>query len=217
MDRHASPIDTAVHAPGKERVMNQYTEALAVGIVTAIVACVAGIGAVRADSRTSVAVATPTGLSEAGTGIEVRSRISGRVASINFAKGQQVSKGQVLLVIDPQQYEVALNKARARLAKAQWQYEFAARERAANQRASHGVSHEELDSSMAAADRASAAIQADKAALQEAQENLKETQVTAPISGTVSSPEVTIGYLVESGQTRLATLEPGTALSMARD
>jgi hypothetical protein len=71
-------------------------------------------------------------------------------------------------------YESAFYKARAELAKAQWRYEFAVADRAriVNRVASHNASREDLDASIAAVERASATVKADRAALAVAQANL---------------------------------------------
>ena len=45
--------------------------------------------------------------------VEVRSRVSGYLSDIHFTDGQMVSKGDLLLVIDPRPYENAAASARA--------------------------------------------------------------------------------------------------------
>jgi hypothetical protein len=83
------------------------------------------------------------------------------------------------------QYESAFYKARAELAKAQWRYEFAVADRAriVNRVASHNASREDLDASIAAVERASATVKADRAALAQAQANLARLGVAPlPIS-----------------------------------
>jgi hypothetical protein len=71
----------------------------------------------------------------------------------------------------------AFYKARADLAKARWQFEFAVAHRAkiANRLAAHGGSRAELDASIAAVERAGAVVKADEAALAMAEAKLAST------------------------------------------
>src|SRR5437016_887320 len=59
-----------------------------------------------------------TGRFEAVERVELRPRVSGYIASINFIQGREVKKGDVLLVIDPRPYEADLKRAKAQLAQA---------------------------------------------------------------------------------------------------
>jgi len=199
--------------------MNHYVEAAAVGILAAAVTFVAGIGtsqpsaagtpAIQIASGTGSEVAAPTGRIEGQAQVELRPRISGRVLSINFAVEQQVRKGDVLLTIDPAPYEAAFNKARSQLAKAQWRYLFALRDRShAAIEASHGGSREDLGASIAVVEQEKANVVADQAALEAARANLDDTKVLAPISGIAGLPEVSVGSLVEGGKTRLTRVAP---------
>ncbi len=51
--------------------------------------------------------------------VDVQADIMGRITSLVVKEGQQVSKGQVLLRIDPTQYEAAVARARAAVSEAQ--------------------------------------------------------------------------------------------------
>lgn len=191
--------------------MNHYMEAIGVGVLTVLGAYCVGLGAdTPSEAATLSAVATAPQW-------ELRPRISGRITSINFVQDQTVSRGQVLLIIDPKPYELAFSKARTRLAKAQWQYEFAVRDRtrAENHQRSGSFSREELDASIAAAERDSSIVAAERAAVQQAQDDLDNTRVVAPISGIVGRPEVAVGSLVASGRTPLTTVVPAGQIKLA--
>ena len=51
--------------------------------------------------------------------VEIRARVEGYVASVNFTEGSFVKKGQLLYTIDPQPLEAALAQAQANMATAQ--------------------------------------------------------------------------------------------------
>src|SRR5918992_3838975 len=66
-----------------------------------------------------------TGRFEAIEWVDVRARVSGHLRAVDFRDGQIVEKGQLLFLIDPRPFEVALDRARADLASAQAQLDLA--------------------------------------------------------------------------------------------
>lgn len=149
-----------------------------------------------------------TGRFEAVERVEIRPRVSGYIASVNFAEGREVKKGDVLFVIDPRPYEADYKHAKAQLDQARSQSELAKseRERATKLLQAHAISQEEYDTRVAGLQQADANVEAAQAALDTAALNLTFTRVTAPISGRISRALVTEGNLVTSGQTMLTTL-----------
>jgi membrane fusion protein (multidrug efflux system) len=53
--------------------------------------------------------------------VNVSARIAAEVVGVHFTDNQEVAKGQVLVELDPRDYQVAVEKARAQLAQAQAQ------------------------------------------------------------------------------------------------
>jgi RND family efflux transporter MFP subunit len=149
-----------------------------------------------------------TGRFEAVERVEIRPRVSGYIASVNFVQGREVTQGEVLFVIDPRPYEAALKQAQAQLAQARSQLTLATSEqdRANRLVAAHAISREELESRDAALQQASANVAGAQAAVDTAALNMSFTRVTAPITGVVSRAEITAGNLVTSGQTLLTTV-----------
>jgi RND family efflux transporter MFP subunit len=149
-----------------------------------------------------------TGRFEAVERVEIRPRVSGYIASVNFAEGREVRKGDVLFVIDPRPYEADFKHAKAQLDQARSQSVLAKseRERATKLLQAHAISQEEYDTRAAGLEQADANVEAAQAALDTAALNLTFTRVTAPISGRISRALVTEGNLVSTGQTLLTTL-----------
>ena len=149
-----------------------------------------------------------TGRFEAVEHVEVRPRVSGYIASVNFKEGSEVRKGDVLFVIDPRPYQAERDKAAAGLAQARSQLVLARTERERGTRllAQHAISQEEYDTRTAGSEQAEANLEAARAALDAAALNLEFTRVTAPISGRISRALVTSGNFVTNGQTPLTTL-----------
>ena len=149
-----------------------------------------------------------TGRFEAVERVEIRPRVSGYIASVNFAEGREVHKGDVLFVIDPRPYEADYKHAKAQLDQARSQLSLAKseRERATKLLQAHAISQEEFDTRAAGLEQADANVEMAQAALDTAALNLTFTRVTAPISGRISRALVTEGNLVNTGQTLLTTL-----------
>ena len=71
------------------------------------------------EQRTVPLVREFTARTEAVPTVEIRARISGVLEQVLFKEGSEAKQGQVLFVIQKQEYEAALETARAQLAKAQ--------------------------------------------------------------------------------------------------
>ena len=149
-----------------------------------------------------------SGRFEAVERVEIRPRVSGYIASVNFSEGSEVRKGELLFVIDPRPYAAERDKARAQLAQARSQLTLAKseRERATKLLGQHAISQEDYDTRTAGSEQAQANLEAAQAALDTAQLNLSFTRVTAPISGRISRALITSGNFVTNGQTELTTL-----------
>jgi RND family efflux transporter MFP subunit len=149
-----------------------------------------------------------TGRFEAVERVELRPRVSGYIASVNFKEGSEVKKGDVLFVIDPRPYQAERDKAAAGLAQARSQLVLARTEHERGTRllAQHAISQEEFDTRTAGSEQAQANVEAARAALDAAALNLEFTRVTAPISGRISRALVTSGNFVTNGQTPLTTV-----------
>jgi RND family efflux transporter MFP subunit len=148
-----------------------------------------------------------TGRFEAEKKVEVRARVSGYLASIDFRDGQTVEAGQNLFLIDPRPFEAALQRARADLSNAQAQLELAKLEfeRVAKLVGSPAFAQTNYDQRLEERNAAEASVASAQAALEQAQLNLDYTRIAAPISGRISDRRVDIGNLV-TDETLLTTI-----------
>ncbi len=142
-----------------------------------------------------------TGRLQAVETVEVRARVSGFIESTHFEEGSLVEKGDLLFVIDPRPFEVELEKAKADLASAEAQREYAksVQRRLEEARTGSAVSGIELENSRRDVLEAEANVSSAEAGVRDARLNLEWTRVTAPISGRVSSRYVTPGNLINGG------------------
>ena len=148
-----------------------------------------------------------TGQFEARESVEVRARVSGYLESVNFTDGQLVKKGDLLFVIEPRPFELALETAKAQLAQTEAQVELAKvqLERTAQLRKNDYATKETYDERVAQLSIATASRDAAIAAVNQAQLNLDYTRVTAPVSGRMGRHEVSVGNLVVGGTSGTTT------------
>ncbi len=150
-----------------------------------------------------------SGTTQATATVELRARVNGYLKEIKFVDGAHVNQGDLLFVIESAPYEVELLSAKARLVKAQREFNLAdvnlVRARAlAPQRV---VSQQELD--IREAERATAAAEVDvaAAAVSQAELNLSYTQIHSPLTGRIGRHLIDVGSLVQAEQTLLAKVE----------
>ena len=148
-----------------------------------------------------------TGRFEAIEWVEVQARVSGYLNSVDFQDGQLVDKGQLLFVIDPRPFEVALKEAQADLGSADAQAKLAELEfqRIADLAESPAFSRQAYDQRMQEKRAADATLAAAEAAVAQARLDLEYTRIYAPVSGRVSDRRVDLGNLVTE-QTLLTTI-----------
>jgi len=145
---------------------------------------------------------------EAVQTVEIRARVSGFVDAIHFKDGQFVEAGDPLFTIDPRPFEIAVESARAEIARAEAQVTLAASEvkRATPLLRSSAISEREFTQRNANLSVSEAQLQVAKAALKEAELNLAWTIVKAPIKGRISDRKVDIGNLIVGGNSGTNTL-----------
>jgi RND family efflux transporter MFP subunit len=149
-----------------------------------------------------------TGQFEARESVEIRARVSGYLESVNFTDGQIVKKGDLLFVIEPKPFELALQTAKAQLSQAAAQLQLAEAQlsRTAELRKNDYATKETYDERVSQVSIATAARDSADAAVDQAQLNLDYTRVTAPVSGRMGRHEVSVGNLVMGGITGNTTL-----------
>jgi membrane fusion protein (multidrug efflux system) len=142
--------------------------------------------------------------------VSMAPKVAGRVAMVHVDDNQLVKKGDVLVEIDPRDFQVALAQAEANLAKDKaTQVQTGLNEkRALDLFAQKVISTQERDTNVATAESSRAAVQADEAAVAQAELNLGYTKITAPIDGFVTNEAVAIGDYLQVGQTLMALVPP---------
>jgi len=142
-----------------------------------------GVGAVRALNN-----------------VLVRSQVDGKLIVVNFTEGQDVKKGDVLGEIDPVIYKAQYDQAVAKKAQDEAQL--------ANQRldlaryqqlaASNAGSKQQADTQRAVVAQQEALVNADQAAIDNAQAMLSYTKIIAPLSGRAGLRQVDQGNIIHA-------------------
>src|SRR5882757_584462 len=135
--------------------------------------------------------------------VEVRARVSGFIDSIHFKDGDIVKQGDLLFIIDPRPYRIAVEQAKADLERARAKLDIASLdlERATPLVQTQVVTGREFDTRRSTQRDAAGAVASSEAAVKQASLNLEWTEVRAPIAGRISDRRVDAGNLITGGQT----------------
>jgi multidrug efflux system membrane fusion protein len=135
--------------------------------------------------------------------VTLQARVSGQLLQVNFREGQAVSKGQLLLQIDPRPYQAALDQAIGTLARdeANLKNMLAEAERYTALYEAGVVSKETQQLQVSNQGQAAGSIKADQAAIEAARVNLGYTRIYSPINGVVGLRLVDPGNIVNAAST----------------
>jgi RND family efflux transporter MFP subunit len=144
-----------------------------------------------------------TGRFTAMATVEIRARVSGFIDSIHFKDGQLVKQGDLLFIVDPRPYRIAVEQAQAEVERARARLQIASLDvdRAAPLLKSQTLTQREFDTRQSTQRESAGAVASLEAALKQAELNLEWTEVRAPISGRISDRRVDAGNLITGGQT----------------
>lgn len=217
-----------------------------IALVLGLVIVIGGIGAmsmrggdrhgieVRAETVTArdlVATVTANGWIRPRRSVDIQADLMGRITQLWVAEGDSVKVGQVLLQIDPTEYQAAASRARASVAEAgarraqsranllQARRAFERTQSIVN-RDSALVSQQAIEEAAtqvevqeALAEAAEHSVAQAKAALREAENRLAKTTIRAPIEGVVTRLNV------EEGETAIVGTmnNPGSLLLTISD
>ena len=140
--------------------------------------------------------------------INVAADVNGYVVGVPVKDNQLVKKGDVLLEIDPEHYEIMVKQAQSLVAsrKATWEMRKVNAHRRADMD-SLVISRENRDDASNIADSALADYQHALAQLDAAQLNLKRTKVLATVDGYVTNLNVHRGDYARVGDPKMAVID----------
>ncbi len=138
----------------------------------------------------------------------INAQVQGYIVSRDYQEGSVVKKGDLLFQIDPRPFEAALAQAQGTLAKdkANQVKADADEKRAMDLFNKKVISDQERDTAVAAAGSTRANVEADAAAVKQAEINLGYTKITAPIDGVTGFANNQVGDLVGPSTGPLTTM-----------
>src|SRR4051812_2029150 len=142
-----------------------------------------GVGAVRALNN-----------------VLVRAQVDGKLIAVNFTEGQEVKKGDILGEIDPAIYKAQYDQAVAKKAQDEAQLANMRLDLTRYQQlaASNAGSKQQADTQRAVVAQQEALVQADQAAIDNAQTTLGYTKIIAPLSGRAGLRQVDQGNIIHA-------------------
>jgi membrane fusion protein, multidrug efflux system len=123
----------------------------------------------------------------------LRAQVAGQVRAVRVRENRSVAAGAVLIEIDPLEYQLALDEARARLRETEARYREIT---LGDDRIDDAAVRAERDS----AARARSGLDVARVAVQRAEINLSRTRVTAPFAGSIANLRVVEGQQVTQGE-----------------
>lgn len=162
--------------------------------------------AVPVTRRNIVVSAQASGTIQPDTTVEVKSKASGEVLEIKAETGQQVKRGALLLRIDPRTARNALAQAQANLdvAEAQLTNATSQKRRADELFKSQSITEQEREQAQLDFANAKAAVVNARVAVDNAKIQLEDTDVRAPISGTVIEKDAERGQVISSATSNVS-------------
>ncbi len=198
----------------------RYSSMLAALVLSAVM--VAGCGKEAAQQSTNVAVnaykvnASDTAIKQSFSGtikaensVAVHARVSGYVVEKYVQGGEQVIAGQPLYRIDSRQYEANLANAEATAASSRANLQNAQVDLKRYQILSEqdAIARQTYDTQASTVQQSAATLEAYEAAVKIAQDNLSDTIIYAPYSGTLEMDDIDLGTYVTAGSTTLVTID----------
>jgi membrane fusion protein, multidrug efflux system len=142
----------------------------------------------------------------------VRTRVDGQIDKIAFKEGQLVNQGDLLVEIDPRPYKAALDQAKAKKAQDEANLANANLDLQRYTQLGEFATKQQLDTQRSTVQQLTAQIEADAAAIANAQTQFDYTSIKSPIPGVAGLRQVDIGNIVnastQTGIVSVAQIEP---------
>ena len=169
---------------------------------------VPGVTIEKIETRSVIKKFEAPGRIQSVSRIDVVARVSGYLTKSYFKEGDIVKKGQILFEIEPQEYQLAADKAKANLdnAVAQLRYYEKQLTRAKELVKLDYISKSQYDQTLAQRDSYKAQVNLNRSAYQDALRNLSYTKVKAPVDGQVGMINIPVGNFVTAQSGPLTTI-----------
>ncbi len=156
--------------------------------------------AIAVERRDVIVSARAAGQIQPDTVVEVKSKASGEILDMRAETGQLVARGELLVKVDPRTARNRFNESEANLtvAKARLTNAESKKRRADELFKTQSITQEEHENAILELANAQAAVVGAEVAVENAQIALEDTDVRAPIGGTIISKTVERGQVISS-------------------
>ena len=139
--------------------------------------------------------------------VKVAPQVAGEIVSLPVTDNQFVHKGDLLMLIDPRNYSIAVRQAQASVEQAQAVADNARAEMIRREKLNDiAVTMEERQTYISQATTAEATYQTALANLEQARINFKRTQVRSPVNGYVTNLSAQLGNYADVGSLQLSVV-----------
>ena len=138
--------------------------------------------------------------------VTIAPQVAGIIAELPVKDDQFVHKGDLLMLIDPTNYKIAVEVAQAAVDQTKALADNAQVEAERRQKLGDWASEEERQTFMSRAMAAQATHQQAVANLEQAQVNLKRTRIESPVNGYVTNLQAQLGDYVNVGERRISVV-----------
>lgn len=140
--------------------------------------------------------------------VTIAPQIAGQIVQLPVADNQFVHKGDLLMVVDPTNYKIAVSLAEAAVQQAQVNAQNAEREAKRRQELTNlAVTTEEKQTFESNAQAAQAQYQQAVANLDQARVNLQRTEIRSPVNGWVTNLLAQLGDYATVGQNEISLVD----------
>ncbi|HLY00053.1 MAG TPA: HlyD family secretion protein [Roseiarcus sp.] len=175
-------------------------------LITAAAVCLAAALAVAAWQYYMGAPWTRDGTVRAYV-VKIAPQVAGEIVQLPIADNQFVHKGDLLMLIDPRNYSIAVRQAQAAAQQAQAVADNATAEMARREKLNDiAVTMEERQTYISRAATAEASYQSALANLDQARINFKRTQVRSPVNGFITNLTAQLGDYANVGALQLSVV-----------
>ncbi len=157
------------------------------------------------------------GTVEAFRTIAVKSRITESITKVLFREGQDVKKGDLLVLLDCRAKEAALAQSKANLARDRAQERYAKEQsrRYSELIRKDYVARDQYDQIRANAESMSATVKADEAAVEDNRLQVRHCSISSPIDGRIGKINVDEGNIVSADSTEIAVIHQITPIEVS--
>lgn len=139
---------------------------------------------------------------------QVTAEVSGKVEQLMIIDNQEVKQGELLLVVDPTDYEIKLRQSELELNDLVVQYNFAKNQLARRTKLSQvAISKEELDDARSRQESLAKKIELAKVKIEKAKLDLSRTQIRSPVNGFITNLNLRAGNYINAGSPLFAIVD----------